>query len=452
MSSRARRLVLLLALLGGCQKDINHHPANIAVTSLVTLGNLSQQGNGSSTGASITPDGRYVAFSSTATNLISGVTVTKSQVYRRDLATGATILISVDSSGMPGDQDSDSPSISADGRRIAFRSLATNFSSDANPNLVTDVYLRDLTGPIPETRLLSGAAAGGPNDGFLSGCFSPAVSQDGNFVAFISDASNLGLVSVIPALHHAFRVPATGGPADVVDLLPDGSLPGAAVMSGLSISADGRYIAFDSTEEDLGSPGPPTVSCIFVRDMSITVAAVELASPSLDPTAIDPFSKGSVFPSISADGRVIAFHSFVQNLVPDDTNGTAADVFVRDLRGLIPRTLLVSRNSLGINGTNDSTRPALAADGNSVAFLSISINLISDDFNGVADVFWHDLRTGKTVRVSVNTAQQEAPGSARDVVSITADGRFVAFTDSATNLVTGDLNGADDVFIRGPLY
>ncbi len=454
MSSKGLRLLLLgLALLSGCQKDINHRPANIAVTSLVSLGTGGIQGNFASTSPSATPDGRYVAFVSASSTLVSANTGGFNQVYRRDLVTGETILVSVDDAGVPGDKDSDSPSISADGLRIAFRSPATNFSVDANGPL-PDIYVRDLSVTPATTLLMSAAFGGGPNDGMSSGSYSPSISQDGKYVAFICDATNL----ISPPLPldnvHAYRRSVDAGTRELVDLQPSGAPSGFAVMVGVSISDNGRYVAFDSTANDLG--GPPIfgfIPWVYIRDMTLSVGALELASVPLDPAAVDPSTLGSFAPSLSADGRVVAFHSAVTNLVLNDTNGAVFDIFVRDLRDpLNPRTTLASLHSSGAAGSQESQLPVLAPDGRSVAFKSLATNLVDGDFNGKPDVFWHELSTGRTVRVSVNTALQEAIGSAGEGFSLTADGRFVFFSDEASNLVTGDLNGTKDVFLRGPLY
>lgn len=451
MNSRKALLLALLALTG-CPRDINHHPVRLAVTSLASCGVGGVHGNGVSSAPSVTPDGRYLAFVSSSTNLTPAGSGGHRQVYRRDLQTGETLLISTDPLGLPGNGDSETPAISADGLRIAFRSTASTFSPDALI-LVPDIYVRDLSVIPPVTILMSGAAGGGPGDPAI-GSFSPSISQDGVFVAFLSDASTLTAPS-LPAggFFHAFRRPVAGGPAELVDVRSDGTPGASGPMSGVSISADGRFVAFDSTTDDLGGTLPGNfLSNVYIRDMSISVGAVVLASPSADPSILD-FTMQSTMPSISADGTRVAFISGVPNLVPDDLNGAVADVFVRDLSDpLNPRTLLVSRRSDGAAEDNAAKAVAIAPDGRSVAFLSQATNLVDGDFNHFDDVFWHDLASGKTVRVSVDTAQREALGSSGAGLGLTGDGRFVLFASEASNLVTGDTNGLSDVFIRGPLY
>src|SRR3989440_488453 len=149
-------------------------------------------------------------------------------------------------------------------------------------------------------------------------------------------------------------------------------------------------------------------------------------------------------PSISADGRFVAFYSSAANLVGSDTNGVR-DVFVRDRK--TGKTTRVSVDSHGAQGNGDSEGPSISADGRFVAFLSSASNLVGGDTNGVRDVFVRDRKTGKTRRVSVDSHGAQGKG-ASFVPSISANGRFVAFSSVANNLVGGDTNTASDVFVR----
>jgi hypothetical protein len=144
-------------------------------------------------------------------------------------------------------------------------------------------------------------------------------------------------------------------------------------------------------------------------------------------------------------GRFVAFLSFAANLVDDDTNGTS-DVFVHDR--MSGTTTRVSVNSAGAQGDSRSDdRPAISADGRFVAFASLATNLVDDDTNGSYDVFVHDRMTGTTTRVSVNSAGAQGDGASTGP-AISADGRFVAFSSFATNLVDDDTNGTSDVFVH----
>src|SRR5438270_582443 len=151
-------------------------------------------------------------------------------------------------------------------------------------------------------------------------------------------------------------------------------------------------------------------------------------------------------PSISAHGRFVAFYSSAANLVGSDTNG-ARDVFVRDRK--TGKTARVSVDSHGAQGNGDSDGPSISADGRFVAFLSSATNLVAGDTNGARDVFVRDRKAGKTRRVSVDSHGAQGKG-ASFVPSISANGRFVAFSAVANNLVGGDTNTVSDVFVRAP--
>jgi Tol biopolymer transport system component len=320
-------------------------------------------------------------------------------VFVRDLRTGKTRRVSVSTSGRPANTSSFSPSISADGRRVAFVSEASNLvRHDANG--AVDVFVRDLkTG---ETRRVS-------------------VSSSGR----------------------------RGGPAhkDRRSLCP-------------SISADGRRVAFWSRARNLVRGDTNDASDVFVHDLRTGKAVRVSVSSSGEQASPAPGSAGLVSlsgcPSISADGRFVAFESQASNLVPDDTND-AADVFVHDLR--TGKTSRVSLGSSGEQGNDDVASGilgpscAISAHGRFVAFESFASNLVPADTNDVRDIFVHDRRTGETERVNVSSsgAQGNQGNSAGLSPSISADGRFVAFTSGATNLVPGDTNHARDVFRRGPL-
>src|SRR5262249_13825695 len=148
----------------------------------------------------------------------------------------------------------------------------------------------------------------------------------------------------------------------------------------------------------------------------------------------------SILPAISSDGRYVAFQSDASNLVAGDTNGVT-DVFVRDrLTGTTER---MSVDSAGVQGNGVSSVPSISADGRYVAFLSDASNLVAGDTNGVTDVFVHDRTTGATERVSVATGGTQADRGS-GYAAISPDGRFVAIGSVATNLVVGDTNGTGD--------
>jgi archaellum component FlaF (FlaF/FlaG flagellin family) len=152
----------------------------------------------------------------------------------------------------------------------------------------------------------------------------------------------------------------------------------------------------------------------------------------------------SFIPAISADGRYVTFQSIASNLVPGDTNSTF-DVFVRDRRSGTTQRVNVATDGTQANG--DSFSLAISADGRYVTFQSIASNLVPGDTNDRTDVFVRDLRSGTTQRVSVATGGTQANGDS-DIPAISADGRYVAFESGASNLVPGDTNHSEDVFVR----
>ena len=151
----------------------------------------------------------------------------------------------------------------------------------------------------------------------------------------------------------------------------------------------------------------------------------------------------SYTPSISEDGRYVAFRSSANNLVSGDTNGTW-DIFLRDTQTGI--TTRLSVDSSGTQGNDDSWSPSISADGRYVAFSSGASNLVSGDTNGWDDIFLHDTQTGTTTRLSVDSSGKQANNQSY-TPSISADGRYVAFSSLASNLVSGDTNGKEDVFV-----
>ena len=206
-----------------------------------------------------------------------------------------------------------------------------------------------------------------------------------------------------------------------------------------SISADGRFVAFLSNATNLVPGDTNNSQDIFVRDLLTNIITrVSVNSAGNQGNAL------SLLPSLSGNGRFVAFASNASNLVPGDTNGRA-DIFVRDL--LTNTTTRVSVDSAGIQGNGISEFPSISADGRFVAFTSNASNLVPGDTNNSNDTFVRDLLTNTTTRVSVDSAGIQGNDSSR-IPSISADGRFVTFASDATNLVPGDTNGRADIFVR----
>jgi Tol biopolymer transport system component len=389
------------------------------------------EGNDMSLSPSISADGRYVAFESDATNLVAGDTNRRWDIFVHDRQTRTTTRVSLASDGTQGNGGSYSPSISADGRYVAFRSRASNLvAGDTNGNW--DVFVHDRQTRTTTRVSLASDGAEGNDDSY-----SPSISANGRYVAFHSYASNLGAGD-------------TNGKWDVfihdretrtttrVSLASDGTQGNDESWSP-AISADGRYVAFESDAANLVAGDTNGKSDVFVRDRETrTTTRVSLASDGTEGND-DSFSS-----SISADGRHVAFRSQASNLVAGDTNGEG-DIFVHDRQ--TRTTTRVSLASDGTPGNGASYGPSISADGRYVAFYSRASNLVAGDTNGSWDAFVRDREARTTTRVSLTSDGTQGNGASFPS-SISADGRHVAFHSNADNLVAGDTNGRNDVFVR----
>ena len=269
----------------------------------------------------------------------------------------------------------------------------------------------------------------------------PAVSADGRWVAFVSDASNLlgGDVSAD-----------TNGVADV--FLADtqtstlrlvskaGTVSADGPSADVDISADGRFVVFETTATNLIPADANAASDIVLYDAQ-TGALTLVSRRGLAGAQGDA---DSFAPTISAAGTKVAFGSRATNLVGNDTNARA-DIFVRDMvTGLTTR---VSTDGSGRQANNASYDAAIAPTGGHVALSSLASNLVTGDTNGRRDVFLKTLATGKMIRVSVSNTERQAKGDS-GLEDISADGRSVVFNSFAANLVSGDDNNQGDVFVR----
>jgi Tol biopolymer transport system component len=430
MSSRLVRFTISAAGLLLCA------PLSAQVTQRVSVDSAGAEGNAESESPAISQNGRFVVFSSFASNLVAGDTNNSYDVFVRDRWTGTTERVSVSSSGVEGNADSggsNAPvvSISADGRYVAFASLASNLVAN-DMNGVRDVFIRDRQSGTTE-RLLGFLGSQMPDAGYNL----PTMSADGRYVAFESDAT-LIVLGDTNMVTDAFVADRQNHTVELVSVATDGT-QGNFASGNPRISADGRYVALESYASNLDATDTNGFKDVFVRDrQSGTTEIVSLTSGGAagDDDSFDP--------AISADGRFVSFSSDATNLVAGDTNADM-DVFVHDRR--TGTTERVSVLTGGAQGNSFSWVPAISADGRFVAFDSYASNLVAGDTNGCHDIFVRDRQSGTTERVSVATGGGQGNNQSY-FPSISADGRYVAFESNATNLVPGDTNGFGDVFIR----
>jgi TolB protein len=395
-------------------------------TARVSVSSTGAQANGASYGdfgTTVSANGRFVAFESAGSNLVRGDTNGLLDVFVRDLRTGATRRMSVGRGGAESNGGSYGPAISANGRFVVFDSDATNLVA-GDTNGFTDLFVRDRwKGTIRRVSMGPGDTEA---DGFSDG---PAISGDGRFVAFRSDASNL------------VRDDTNGLPdvfvRDLWKRTTRGISVGRQYFDGASsppaISANGRFIAFDSDRSDV--PGDANAALdVFVRDR--WTGTTRLISVGRDGFAL-PYDSSA--PAISADGRFVAFRSDAANLSGTIDAGHQVDILLRDRRAGLTTPVSVGTDATEPQGPSGG--PSLSGNGRFVAWSSDATNLLPGDATGSEGVFLQDRWTGVTALV----AARGNGGS--DVPAISANGRVVAFTSNATNLVAGDANHSSDVFV-----
>ncbi len=355
-------------------EDIFVHDRQSGQTTRVSVASNGTQGNSYSHNPSISADGRYVAFYSLASNLVSGDTNGCDDVFVHDRQSGQTTLVSVSSNGTQADFCSYGSSISADGRYIVFDTLASNLvSGDTNDTWDTFVHDRQ-SGQTTRVSVASNGTQGNDSSG---GSF---ISADGRYVAFQSNASNL-VSGDTNNVQDIFVHDRQTGQTTRVSVASNGT-QGDSSSWDSPISADGRFIAFFSDASNLVSGDTNGCEDVFVHDrQSGQTTRVSVASNGAQGNC----SSGN--PSISADGRYVVFFSGASNLVSGDTNDSG-DIFVHD-----PQSGQTTRVSVASNGTQGNARsslPSISADGRYIAFASDASNLVSGDTNGVSDVFMHE--------------------------------------------------------------
>jgi Tol biopolymer transport system component len=443
---------------------------------------------------SLSADGRYVAFVSQSDDLVSNDANGLSDVFVRDLVTGQTILVSVNQDGTgSGNGMSTAPTISADGRFVAFQSMASDLV-DHDDNDRNDVFVRDLlngtTTLISVNRLGTGSAKRGATEA--------VISADGRHVAFLSASPDL--VIPVPERNNVFvrdlelgetKLAGRDWPdwfswngCDQVVLAADGSFvlfraveswrqplfrsdletgitervdqpmagrtdPNSFYSMGAFLSNDGRWVTFLSTHTTLAPEAANGLRQVFLRDLE--TGTTQLISVSIHGAAGNGAATETM---VSDDGRWVAFVSAAGNLVPNDPNrlpdGSAPltryerDVFLRDVEQ--GRTMLVSRSgSRDQSGDGRSEQMSLSADGRYVAYSSWANDLVAGGQMKQKDVYVFDRATGLNTLRSVNDAGSGAGWGSSHRPVLSADGRVIVFKSYADDLIALDHNDAADV-------
>jgi Tol biopolymer transport system component len=431
-------LAALALLLAGCDGD----PVVAVPLSLPTeitrasVSSAGAEGNGGSSAARISANGRFVLFHSTAGSLVNDDTNGYQDVFLHDLGTGTTARVSLGIGGVQLSLPSIVAGLSDNGFVVAFRSSAGNVGFGAGTT-VDNLYVRKL---VTGSLAWASAGIGGADpdltiqDGTLSGdgrlaFFSTLAS---NIVAGDTNASGDVFVhNLDTAATTRISVPAGGGEADDHSIAP-------------SANVDGRFVSFRNQATNLVAPFTTGNRNIVRLDRSGgTIVPVSVNTIGGEPNVDEDLS------AISADGRFVAFDSSSSNLVAGDTNARW-DVFVRDVAA--GTTVRVSVATDGTQGNFDSNAPSISSDGRFIAFTSESDLLDINDSNGFFDVYVHDRLTSTTALVSVSALGVQGNNTS-STPRISGDGRWIAFQSGANNLVPGDTNGLIDVFVApNPLY
>jgi hypothetical protein len=458
------------------------------VTSNTVLVSLNTSGVGGGNGNSFNPvissNAQFVAFASEAGDLVNGDTNAASDVFVREMPGGMTRLVSVDLSGnAPVDTApvsiiplSANPMVSADGRWVFFESRATNLSLLPDTNNATDIFVRDLQSNVTAlvTRNLSTAQAANSNSELA------AITPDGARVVFISQATDLvagatnalgdvyvrdltsnvthwastsldytnGYRCVSAALSEngryvAFTVSPTDGPSAVYrrDLTESVSVlvgTNALARAKPQISADGRYVTYE------------TGTNIYRWDANSGLPElVNLTINSLPPT--NGVARNA---TMTADGNSVVFVSNSAELTTNSSSGVF-QIYARDMAGGVTHLVTAGTNGQPGAGSSEFSMMALAHDQPCVAFDSTDASLVDGDGNRASDVFVRDLSAATTELVSVRTPSLPRTSGLGHVYvgsdSVSADGRFVAFTSYDNDLLPGDTNQWSDIFIHDTL-
>ncbi|MDH5526044.1 MAG: hypothetical protein OEY97_01895 [Nitrospirota bacterium] len=429
--------VLVLAACTVSPTEPVNPPDEIEAVSLNSNGVI---GNGASFTPALNSDGRYVAFASDATDLVvpadgNGVT----DIYRRDRLVGTTIRLSVTDAGLEANGASLNPSLSASGQVAGFQSDATNLVIPADTGTFTDVFIHAAT----TTRRVSVNTLGNEPNGNST---NPSVSANGKVVAFQSDATDLESPSIDTGVFTDVFVHATTttGATTRISVSATGTEPnGNSTLP--SISGDGSRVVFQSDATNLILPADGNgFTNIYLRD---TVgAATYLVSKS--PVSNKPANGASTNPVISTDGNFIAFQSTATDLGPAGANATE-DIFLCNCTDPAnPSITRISESRTNADGNGASINPAINANGNYVAFESTASNLVPGDSNGKVDLFiYANTSTKSLTRVSVDKYGVQVTDGDSSQAALSGTGLVTAFQTDSAQMLANDTNGQSDVLI-----
>ena len=411
--------------------NVNETTSFLSAQSTVTLENTNAaggEGNSNDVESVISADGNYIAFASSATNLVPGVAQSQEEIFRKNLQTGAIDIVSTTGAGALIPESCSDPEISGDGRYVFFRTDSVEVTP-ADTNLKTHLFRKDMkTGNIVCVDTAADGTLASDSVSDLS-----SNSADGRYVTFGTDANNLvpGVTSGV----HIYCKDLDTGAIVCVDTSQAG-VPASGRSDDAEISPDGRYVVFDSQGSNLvpGWSGRTT----YRKD---------LLSGSILPVATD--STGAkigglnIIPQVSLNGRFVTFLSSSSTPLVGLPNGTA-EIFRKDM--VTGALVCVSTDSNGVMANGQTTVASISWDGRYVAFLSSATNLVANDVNTYNDIFRKDLQTGAIARMS-STPAGTSGANGNDTPAISEDGHTVVFVSAANDLVPNDRLLGNEAFV-----
>jgi Tol biopolymer transport system component len=438
----------VLAVTGLAASPALAAPSN-GTTELVTAAPGGGGGNAQSWAPSVTADGRYVTFMSLASNLTGSDTSDgKWDVFVKDNRTGAITKVSTALGGAASNGDSNASDISDNGRYVVFESTATNLvAGDQAPNTY-DLFVKDLkTNKI--TRLITKNPGVGDNGHDTE----PSISADGSVVAFRSTNADLvpgdtnGVADIFVWKRSTAEVTRVSV-SSAGEQSANPAQPDLALSVGADLSADGKTVVFMSGADNLVPGDTNGLFDIFVHTLADhRTTRVSVGADGQQATGGGQNNQqGASQPSISANGRYIAYQGYALKGLVEQETGVTNQVYAYDRKtGL---TQLVAHQVDGTVTSGDSDNATISPDGRFVAFQSYDDQIVTGDTNGYSDVFVRDLKSTRIAAASIGVDGEPADGpSGSSGAAITAGGGAVVFDAQAHNLIEGPV-GVNDLFLH----
>lgn len=381
----------------------------------------------------LSSNGRFVAFTSDAPNLVPGDTNNTYDTFVHDRSTGITTRVSLSSSGAQANGSTSVGPISSDGRFTVLRSLASNLVP-GDSNGVYDIFLRDELQSL--TTRVSVSTAGVEANAESS---SPLMTPDGAWAGFSSSASNLDPLKTT-SLFAPFVHEVATGTTTALPLVPSGGQLDGFVSAGF-ITSDAHYLVIDGLATNIVAGDTNNTRDAFLHDRVLgTTVRVSVNSAGIQGNS------GSFAGSASDDGRYVVFSSSATNLVAGDTN-SQSDIFMRDLQ--LGTTARLSVNQFGIQGDHWSDAPKITPDGRFVAFSTWSTNFVAGDNNNSYDQFRLDRQTGVVLVASVSTLGQFVSGQSQPRPTFMSDdGNVLSFSGAWAGIVPTQIYSNDTVYVH----